>query len=184
MRMWLVLFSLVAIAAQDTRVEQSGMGGWIQAYEGSNDELHGEMSYQFKGAYWSEAEQLPHDEFTLTLNFYDVEHTFLPSELTVSGTVQFTDPSDPFAGGMIVDDKGKYIGHLRCEPTPSVRRLQRSCIYTFDKDGDDWPDDIPALFELRKNFRDGTLCSFSGRVNTCGGCDEDYVFWHSKRMCD
>ena len=157
------------------------MGGWKDEY----NDVHGIVSYHYTSKDWTETAYIRTDYFTLTFGFEDTDSlAWLPSKVTVGNLVEFNDPSDPFAGGGVFDKKGEIIGWVHCEHDVKDRRI---CTTEFrgERVMSDGSNVFYMWLRLRKTFgNNGDVCFLSGQVRMCYSCNEDYIVWHSKRLCN
>lgn len=178
---FLFFLAILIVCVSAAGKEYSGMGGWKDEHAG----IYGKVWYHYKyDRGWVGGDSNWGNKFTLTLKFKNHSIWFLPNQtMTVSGWMDFNDPHDPFAGGGIVTYDGYNttpLGWLYCEQEKQDRRICTMLFWGF-KGVSDEPD---GWFEVRKTFKGGTLCYLSGEVRAHYLADEDYVVWHSKRLCD
>ena len=194
MRLLMVIMCLVAGVAM-AQQEHSGEAGWIDLDYGSS----GMLRYYYAdggwsntwGAVWNNKD----GKFTLTLKpSHGDLFKSLPAEgLTISGMVkkQYTEAASGiyFDSAGIFDVRGKtVIGWVICQ---SFRGYyggdDRRSSCTLEFSGGTGQDGVSTpWYTINKNFgKTGKLCSLSGTVGHCYGCEEGFGFhWHSRRFCD
>ena len=158
--------------------EYLGTGGWNIPF----DSEQGKLRFVYATKEWWKTDYYPSSaSFTLAFDFANPPRGWLPNNLTVRGNIYFDNRLDEFEGGGIyaADDWHKVIGWYNCRSETNERRI---CNLSFLEGKNSYGERV--WLKLQKTFENGTLCYLSGYMYECQWCDEQWLVWNSKRLCN
>ena len=206
MRRLVLLVSLLitggATAGED--MEYSGDAGWREVEQSPT--AQGVLNFHYKSWDWSAEDYHSYSSpFSLTLKIKsgrDMERfcgefswmsaqRSCPPEMTVKGTIYFSDSFEPLEGGGIWRERNDRSGWSDLIGWMSCAKDNSSCTLNFggrkyrkDEEGIDseWASMTP-WFEVKITFNEDRSVKFlSGAVYPLYGVDEYYLVWHSKNL--
>ena len=204
---FLVSLLVAATAMASKGMDYSGEAGWTEIDQSA--EAKGMLNFHFKSWNWAaEGYHSYSSPFSLTLKInasssqswwkrFCEQFSWMsaqrscPPEVTVKGTIYFSDSFDPLEGGGIWRERNDRSGWSDLIGWMSCAKDNSSCTLNFGgrkyrKDeegiGSEWASMTP-WFEVKITFNaDRSVKFLSGAVYPLYGMDEYYIVWHSKNL--
>ena len=202
MRRLVLLVSLLVtgVATAGTDMEYSGDAGWTEIDQSA--EAEGMLHFHYKSWDWAAKGYHSYSSpFSLSLKINELSsqswwkrfceqfswmsaQRSCPPEVTVNGTIYFSESFEPLDGGGIWRD-GDLIGWMSCAKDNSSCTLNfEGRRYGKDEEGrGKWYEGETPWFEVKITFNtDRSVKFLSGAVSPHYGEDEYFIVWHSRNL--